>query len=103
MGRLSNCACIGKLFLQPCLLDRLTYISKDLNRRYRNLHVRWSVSQGTQISETVDLIRAGAAIGSLGRHTPIAPDGMPVFNNRYEVLLKVGHDNLKLIPLMFQS
>ncbi len=32
----------------------------------------------------------GAAIGSLGRHTQITPDGMPVFDGRVEVLFKVG-------------
>lgn len=31
----------------------------------------------------------GAAIGSLGRHTQIIPDGMPVFDDRVEVLFKV--------------
>lgn len=35
------------------------------------------------------LTYAGAAIGSLGRHTQITHDGMPVFDDRVEVLFKV--------------
>ena len=41
----------------------------------------------------------GAAIGSLGRHTQITPDGMPVFDDRVEVLFKVGGHISKLIHL----
>lgn len=50
--------------------------------------------------KVVDLKRAGAAIGSLGRHTQITPDGMPVFDHRVEVLFKVGPDILKPVYLM---
>ena len=38
----------------------------------------------------VDLEYAGAARGSLGRHTQITPDGMPIFDSRMEVLFRVG-------------
>ena len=38
----------------------------------------------------VDLEHVGAARGSLGRHTQITPDGMPIFDSRIEVLFKVG-------------
>ncbi|CAD6590567.1 MAG: hypothetical protein ASARMPREDX12_004421 [Alectoria sarmentosa] len=31
----------------------------------------------------------GAAIGDLGRHTNVTPDGMPIFNRRMEVLFKI--------------
>ena len=41
----------------------------------------------------VDLRCAGAAIGSLGRHTQITPDGMPVFDHGVEVLFKVSPDH----------
>ena len=37
-----------------------------------------------------DLYCAGAAIGSLGRHTHVTPDGMPIFDERMEVFFKVG-------------
>ena len=40
----------------------------------------------------VDCDYAGAAIGSLGRHTQVTPDGMPVFDGRMEVFFKVGPD-----------
>ena len=32
----------------------------------------------------------GTAIGSLGRHSQVTAEGMPVFNSRAEVLLKVS-------------
>ena len=47
----------------------------------------------------LELKYAGAAIGSLGRHTQITPDGMPVFDNGVEVLFKVGPGN----PSWFSS
>lgn len=41
----------------------------------------------------LELKYAGAAIGSLGRHTQITSDGMPVFDSGVEVLFKVGPDH----------
>lgn len=45
----------------------------------------------------VDLECAGAAIGGLGRHTQIRPDGMPIFDDRVEVTFKVGANDLNLL------
>ncbi len=42
---------------------------------------------------------AGAAIGSLGRHTQITPDGTPILGSRFEVLLKVSRVERKLAYL----
>lgn len=49
----------------------------------------------------VDFDCAGAALGSLGRHTQVTPDGMPIFDSRMEVFFKVGPYNPKLFsPIM---
>ena len=45
----------------------------------------------------VDLGFVGAAIGGLGRHTQIRPDGMPIFDDRVEVTFKVGANDLNLL------
>ena len=37
-----------------------------------------------------EIERLGTAIGSLGRHSQVTSEGMPVFNARAEVLLKVS-------------
>lgn len=47
----------------------------------------------------VDFQYLGAAIGDLGRHTQITPDGMPVFDIRVEVLFKVSADVPKLLTV----
>lgn len=41
----------------------------------------------------------GASIGALGRHTQITPDGIPVFDGRMEVFLKVVPDDPTVICL----
>lgn len=48
----------------------------------------------------VNLECVGAARGSLGRHTQITPDGIPIFDSRMEVLFKVSPDAHKLVYLV---
>lgn len=52
--------------------------------------------QSENYSELVNLGCAGAAIGGLGRHTRITPDGMPVFDDRVGVTFKVDATFLNL-------
>lgn len=47
--------------------------------------------------KVVDIECAGAAIGGLGRHTNVTPDGMPIFNGRMEMLFTLGLNNPKLV------
>ena len=35
----------------------------------------------------------GAAIGALGRHSQVTPDGLPVFDNRMKVFFEVVTDD----------
>ena len=37
-----------------------------------------------------DLGCVGAALGGLGRHTSITPDGMPIFDDHVQLTFKVG-------------
>ncbi len=48
-------------------------------------------------SKSADLGCAGAALGGLGRHTQITPDGMPIFDDRTEVAFKVGATDPNLL------
>ena len=51
----------------------------------------------------VNSIFAGAATGSLGRHSQISTDGMPVFDERFVVLFKVSTTTIKLVHLMVRT
>ena len=62
----------------------------DLHCRHGDLHVRWYESPIRKILIFADLRCAGAANGSLGRHTQITSDNMPVFDHGVEVLFKVS-------------
>lgn len=44
-----------------------------------------------------DLGWAGAALGGLGRHTQITPDGIPIFDDHVEVTSKVGATDPNLL------
>ena len=53
------------------------------------MHVRWYVSLAGSILQVIKYNCAGAALGSLGRHTQVKPDGLPNFDSRMVVLFKV--------------
>lgn len=42
--------------------------------------------------KSTDFECAGVARGSLGRHTHVTPDGIPIFDGGMEVLFEVGPD-----------
>ena len=48
-------------------------------------------------SKFADIRYAGAALGGLGRHTQITPDGMPIFDDHVEIAFKVGATDPNLI------
>ena len=47
--------------------------------------------------KSAELKYAGAAVGSLGRHTQITPDGMPIFDDGVEVMFKVSPESSDLV------
>ena len=55
------------------------------------------ISQLGKHFKFADLGCAGAALGGLGRHTLITPDGMPIFDDHTEVAFKVGATDPSLL------
>ena len=56
------------------------------------------LSQSKNYSKYADLGYAGAALGGLGRHTQITPDGMPIFDGHTKVTFQVVATDT-IIPL----
>ena len=59
------------------------------------MHGCWWASLTHVCAVGVLIPSAGAAIGALGRHTHLSPDGFPVFDHRMEVMFEVGFDGLR--------
>ena len=101
MGRLFNCTCIGNIIPHEIVV-RTGGLTNLFFQKISTIATGVCMFVGKipwlrRSHGSVDRKCAGAAIGSLGRHTRITPDGMPIFDDRSEVLLKVGPSNLKLL------
>lgn len=87
---------LGKMYALATVLSILAIVAVVLRfyaRRIKEVRPSWDdcliVLALVSTIGTAVCMFVGAAIGSLGRHTQIMPDGMPVFDGRSEVLFEI--------------
>lgn len=86
----------GKMYALATVLSILAIVAVTLrfySRRIKKVSPSWDdfsvvLALVSTIATGVCMF-VGAAIGSLGRHSQISPDGMPVFDDHFVVLFKV--------------
>ncbi|CAF9929271.1 MAG: hypothetical protein ALECFALPRED_004287 [Alectoria fallacina] len=96
----------GKMYALASVLTILAIVAVILRfyaRRIKKIRPSWDdylivLALVSTIGTGVCMF-VGAAIGGLGRHTNVTPDGMPIFNGRMEMLFTLGLNNPKIFTL----